>query len=110
MFTCTVKAKLRDELWQLTCRTKQAAINLGQSLNGSFLVTLRCLLDGLLLPAGLEAGVPPLVAVDGDESFRLEAVEALYYELVEATEQERQLVQRYYRLLKVAADYRPVAA
>jgi hypothetical protein len=73
-------------------------------------VTLRCLIDGLLLPAELRAGVLPLVAHDGDESFPLEAIEAIYYELVEATDEERRLVQRHYRLLRVAADYRRVAA
>jgi hypothetical protein len=67
-------------------------------------------LDGLLLPAELRTGVPPVVVYDGDESFPLEAVEALYYELVEATDEEYRLVGRYYRLLKVAADYRRIAA
>lgn len=73
-------------------------------------MTLRCVLDGLLLPAEFRAGVPPVQVFDGEESFLLEAVEALYYELVEATDDERRLLQRYYRLLKVAADYRRIAA
>jgi hypothetical protein len=73
-------------------------------------VTLRCVLDDLLLPAELRAGVPPVLVFDGDESFLLEAVEALYYELVEATDDERRIVQRHYRLLKLACDYRRAAA
>lgn len=73
-------------------------------------MTLRCVLDSLVLPAELRSGIPPLVVFDGDESFLLEAVEALYYELVEATDDERQIVQRHYRLLKLAGDYRRVAA
>ena len=40
-------------------------------------MTLRCKLDGLLLPAELRCADPPLVAYDGDESFGVEAVEAL---------------------------------
>lgn len=52
------------------------------------MLTLRCLLDGLLLPAYLDQGQPPLIAIDGDEAFALEAVEAMYYELVEATAEE----------------------
>src|SRR4051794_39424072 len=52
-------------------------------------VTIRCILDGLLLPAVVRpARVPPLVAFEGDESFPVEAVEALYYEMVSATGEE----------------------
>ena len=68
---------------------------------------LRCVLDGLLLPAELSPGAPPLVAYDGDEGFRLEAVEALFYELVSATGDELVHLQRAgYRLLRVADDFR----
>jgi hypothetical protein len=63
-----------------------------------------------MLPAELRAGIPPMLVFDGDESFLLEAVEALYYELVEATDDERRIVQRQYRLLKLAGDFRRVAA
>src|SRR4051795_3181749 len=80
------------------------------SFTGVSIVILRCMLDGLLLPAVLRAAIPPIVVYDGDESFLLEAVEALYYELVEATDDERRLVQQHYRLLKVAGDYRRIAA
>jgi hypothetical protein len=70
-------------------------------------VTLRCLLDGLLLPATLSHGQPPLLAYDGDEAFGLEAVEALYYELVAATAEEvLGLEQARYRLLRRAEDFR----
>jgi hypothetical protein len=70
-------------------------------------VILRCVLDGLLLPAEFRPGTPPLVARDGDEDFRLEAVEALFYELVCATCDEIALLQRTgYRLLRVAGDFR----
>ena len=71
---------------------------------------LRCVLDDLLLPAEMRPAVPPLVVHDGDESFVLEAVEAVYYELVEATEEERVIVQHHYRLLRLAADFRRLAA
>jgi len=40
-------------------------------------LTLRCLLDGLLLPAHLDQGQPPLIAFDGDEAFVMEAIEEL---------------------------------
>jgi hypothetical protein len=110
MIACTVKSIWRDELRQPTCWPDGTEGSLGPLPVREANVTLRCVLDGLLLPAELRAGVPPLLAYDGDESFLLEAVEALYYELVEATDDERRLLQRYYRLLKVAADYRRVAA
>jgi hypothetical protein len=69
-------------------------------------LTLRCLLDGLLLPAYLDQGQPPLIAFDGDEAFSMEAVEAVYYELVEATPDEvLDLERSYYRLLRRAGDF-----
>jgi hypothetical protein len=69
-------------------------------------VTLRCVIDGLLLPATLWAGRPPLLAWDGDESFGLEAVEALYYEVVSATRSELLGLERArYRLLRLANDF-----
>jgi hypothetical protein len=65
------------------------------------------LLDGLLLPARVGPGEPPVVAFDGEEAFGLEAVEALYYEVVSATEQELLLLEElHYRLLRRAADFR----
>lgn len=68
---------------------------------------LRCVLDGLLLPAEFSPDAPPLVAYDGDEGFRLEAVEALFYELVSASCEEIILLQRAgYRLLRIADDFR----
>ena len=54
-------------------------------------MTLRCLLDGLLLPAHFRQGAPPLLAYDGEEAFGLEAVEALFYEVVTATDAEEAL-------------------
>jgi hypothetical protein len=51
-----------------------------------------------------------LVVSDGDEAFVLEAVEAVYYELVAATEEDRIFVQRSYRLLRLARDFRRLAA
>jgi hypothetical protein len=69
-------------------------------------VILRCLLDGLLLPAEFSPGTPSLVAYDGDEGFRLEAVEAMFYELVSANGDEVLSLQRAgYRLLRVADDF-----
>ncbi len=70
-------------------------------------MTLRCLVDGLLLPAALRPGVPALVAWDGDEAFGVEAVEALFYELVAATREELLGLQSAcYRLLRLAVDFR----
>ena len=70
-------------------------------------MTLRCVLDGLLLPARVRAAHPPLVAWDGDESFGVEALEARYYEVVAATEDEMlRLESSHYRLLRRAPDFR----
>ena len=70
---------------------------------------IRCVLDGLLLYATLHQGRGPLVALDGDEAFALEAVEALYYELVAATREELIGLERAcYRLLRRAADFQQV--
>jgi hypothetical protein len=72
-------------------------------------VTLRCLLDGLLLHATLGNDQPRLIAYDGEEPFAMEAVEALYYELVTATQAEvLGLEQARYRLLRRAGDFRQV--
>lgn len=72
-------------------------------------MTIRCVLDGLLLCATLRAEPPRVVVFDGDESFILEALEALYYELVAATRQELLGLERAsFRLLRRAADFRPV--
>lgn len=69
-------------------------------------MTLRCLLDGLLLPAHLREGFPALIAYDGEESFALEALEARYYEVVSATREEwLRLEQAQYRLLRRAEDF-----
>jgi hypothetical protein len=63
--------------------------------------------DGLLLPAMLNLGQPALLAWDGDEAFGVEAVEAVFYELVSATREELQGLQlACYRLLRLAADFR----
>ena len=69
-------------------------------------MTIRCLLDGLLLDARVGAGAAPVTAYDGDEAFDLEAVEALFYEIVSAHPQELlSLEQARYRLLRVADDF-----
>lgn len=70
-------------------------------------MTLRCVLDGLLLPAVVRVRqTPPLTAWDGDEPFPVEAIEAGYYEVVTATREEvLQLEQARYRLLKPADDF-----
>jgi hypothetical protein len=74
---------------------------------GGDAVLLRCLLDGLLLPACFLREMTRLVAFDGAEGFPLEALEARYYEVVSATEQEWLFVERVpYRLLRRAADFR----
>lgn len=69
-------------------------------------MTLRCVLDGLLLPAVLRRADPPLLAWDGDEAFPVEALEARYYEVVAATEDELLgLESAHYRLLRRADDF-----
>jgi hypothetical protein len=68
-------------------------------------VTLRCTLDGLLLCAEFTPA-NEMVVYDGDESFVLEAVEALFYQLVSATREELlTLEQSRYRLLRPAGDF-----
>jgi len=64
-------------------------------------------LDGLLLPAVVQARRhPALTAWDGDESFSVEPVEAMYYEMVTATREEiLKLEEARYRLLKPARDF-----
>jgi hypothetical protein len=72
-------------------------------------VTLRCRLDGLMLPAMLRPTQPALVAYDGEESFAVEAVEALFYEVVTATAEELLgLEEARYRLLRRASDFQQV--
>jgi hypothetical protein len=72
-------------------------------------VTIRCLLDGLLLYATLQTEPTTLRAFDGDESFVMEAVEALYYELVSATFEELLGLERArYRLLRRGADFQQI--
>ena len=69
-------------------------------------MTIRCLLDGLLLPASLRRDTPSLVAYDGEEGFALEALEAIYYEVVSATRAEMLGLERArYRLLRRAEDF-----
>ncbi len=69
-------------------------------------MTLRCVLDGLLLPAVVRPG-ETVVAYDGDESFPMEAVEAVFYELVAATWEELLGLQKLrFRLLRHAPDFR----
>jgi len=49
---------------------------------------------------------PALTAYDGEEGFALEALEALYYEIVSATLPELLRVERtHYRLLRRASDF-----
>jgi hypothetical protein len=52
---------------------------------------------------------PPLVAWDGDEAFGVEALEALFYEVVRATGDELLgLEEARYRLLRRADDFQQV--
>jgi hypothetical protein len=69
-------------------------------------MTLRCKLDGLLLPAELRRADPPLIAYDGDEPFGVEAVEANFYEVCTATLEELLGLERaHYRLLRRASEF-----
>ncbi|HLW66635.1 MAG TPA: hypothetical protein VKS79_15075 [Gemmataceae bacterium] len=68
---------------------------------------LRCKIDQLLLPARVCPKASAVIAWDGSESFLLERVEAVYYELLSATREEQLWLERNgYRLLKPAADFR----
>jgi hypothetical protein len=81
----------------------------GTFTNEAETVTIRCLLDGLMLEARVRTGPLRVQAFDGDESFVLEAVEALYYEIVSATREELLNLERAcFRLLRRAADFRHV--
>ncbi len=72
---------------------------------------LRCLLDGLLLNAIVGGDDAPVTAYDGEEPFGLEAVEALYYEIVTADLDELVSLERaHFRLLRRAADFWLVSA
>jgi hypothetical protein len=65
---------------------------------------LRCKVDGLLLEAHSSGST--LVALDGDETFEMERVEAFHYELAAATPDEAiWLEQAGYRLLRKAPDF-----
>ncbi len=69
-------------------------------------MTLRCVLDGLLLPAELSGAASALIVYDGVEAFEMEALEALYYEVLEATPEELLALQGpRYRLLRRAGDF-----
>jgi hypothetical protein len=69
-------------------------------------VVIRCLVDGLLLPASLRGGESSLVAYDGEDRFTMEAVEAVFYEVVSATRAELLGLERArYRLLRQAEDF-----
>jgi hypothetical protein len=72
-------------------------------------VLIRCVLDGLLLCVTVRTEPPILLAFDGDEPFALEAIEALYYEIVTATREEQLALERAcFRLLRRAADFQHI--
>ena len=72
---------------------------------------IRCLLDNLILHAEMHLTERALMVFDGEESFALEAVEALFYEVVSATLDEVvQLELAHYRLLRQAEDFENTAA
>jgi hypothetical protein len=67
---------------------------------------LRCRLDELLLEAWPHPRHGSLVALDGDEAFEMERIEALYYELVAATPDDLNwLEETGYRCLRLAPDF-----
>jgi hypothetical protein len=72
-------------------------------------MTLRCVLDGFLLHAEIPHGSHGLLAYDGDEGFEMEALEALFYEVVSASGEELlRLEEAHYRLLRCAPDFTPI--
>ena len=75
-------------------------------------MTIRCVLDGLLLRATVGRGPGPVLAYDGDEAFGLEAVEALFYEVVSATADELLGLERAAQsalVRDIFTPFRPVA-
>jgi hypothetical protein len=69
-------------------------------------VILRCVLDGLLLKANITPDTGTLVVYDGDESFVMEAIEARFYEVVRASEDDLLTLERAgFRLLRRADDF-----
>ena len=59
-----------------------------------------------MLDAAVAGGGAPVTAYDGDEAFGLEAVEALYYEIVSADAEELLRLERaHFRLLRRADDF-----
>lgn len=70
---------------------------------------LRCTLDGLLLDGFFRPESQTLIAADGNEAFAMEAVEAMFYEVVSATHEELLGLERArYRLLRTAQDFEPI--
>lgn len=64
------------------------------------------MLDGLLLPAEVQAGEQGVRAYDGDEGFDLEALEGIFYEVVTATREEWLALERmHYRVMRRASDF-----
>jgi hypothetical protein len=69
-------------------------------------VILRCVLDDLLLEAQFIPDAGKLEVFDGEESFVLEALEAVYYEVVLATKEDLIALERAgLRLLRRADDF-----
>jgi hypothetical protein len=69
-------------------------------------VIIRCTVDGLLLRARMDPDGAGLRVSDGGEAFRMEALEALLYEVVCATCDELLALERaHYRLLRKAEDF-----
>lgn len=61
------------------------------------------------MEAHLRPGSLVLIVIDGDEAFAMEAVEAMFYEIVSATREELiGLEQAQYRLLKLAPDFETI--
>lgn len=62
---------------------------------------LHCRLDGLLLPAWINAARRTIVASDSGEQFDLDRVEAAYYQVIAATSRELRYIHEFsYRLLR----------
>jgi hypothetical protein len=68
---------------------------------------LRCTIDRLLLRAIRHPITSKIVAFDSGESFEMERVEAMHYELVAASADDILWLEKVgYRLLRRAADFR----
>lgn len=73
-------------------------------------MVLRCRIDGLILDACRHPSRMTLIAFDGYEPFEMDRVEAMYYELVAATQSDLLWLQEAgYRCLRQAPEFQIIS-